>query len=291
MHSPLLPTKVVEDSHLEALQQPYFIGRQYTSDSDENAFDHYVWSKEEINDAKEILNKVTFNNKMIKDESLDKEWSEFYTKNNTAFFKDRNWVLQEFPQLLPSHNDFKILDIGCGVGNTSLPLVEKIDTAFSYHIYACDYSPIAIKHFTSTTTITAFVHDALNPFQMQDINVATLFFVMSAIKPECWSIVFKNVFNALQPGGCLVFRDYGYYDLSQLRFKPSQCISDGLYQRSDGTLTYFAKLEWIKQLLLNCGFELEQLILDKRVLVNRKTKVKMKRLWIHGCFKKPDNLK
>eukprot|EP00834_Sanchytrium_tribonematis_P003222 NODE_118_length_18285_cov_1.016606.p7 type:complete len:288 gc:universal NODE_118_length_18285_cov_1.016606:641-1504(+) len=283
----LLPFVFENLPHEKAIKATYNLGRKITDTLEENAFDHYEWSDTEIKDAQTIIdNKLKENNLLVNDSALSAEWCTFYEKNNRAFFKDRNWVLLEFPQLIPTKNEFRILDVGCGVGNTSIPIVEKVGKEFTYHIYACDYSNVAIQHFPVKDQITPFVHDALNPFPHSEMNAATLFFVMSAIRPENWINVFRNVYDALLPGGYLLFRDYGYYDLTQLRFKPKQCISDSLYQRSDGTLTYFAKIDWVAKLAREVGFSVKQCILDRRVIVNRKTKIKMKRVWIHACFQK-----
>jgi hypothetical protein len=35
-------------------------------------------------------------------------WDEFYERNETKFFKNRNWLLTEFPELLPA-DDKKVL--------------------------------------------------------------------------------------------------------------------------------------------------------------------------------------
>lgn len=47
--------------------------------------------------------------------------------------------------------------------------------------------------------------------------------------------VAQNVYNVLDNGGILLFRDYGLYDMAQLRFKPGHKISENLYMRQDGT--------------------------------------------------------
>ncbi|THD27251.1 putative ribosome biogenesis protein TSR3 [Fasciola hepatica] len=64
-------------------------------------------------------------------------WDRFYKRNGTRFFKDRHWTKREFTDLLrltrPSQTSSQpdstcplcILEVGCGVGNFLLPLLEE----------------------------------------------------------------------------------------------------------------------------------------------------------------------
>lgn len=54
-----------------------------------------------------------------------KNWDTFYKLNQANFFKDRHWILREFPELLvESAATKKILEVGCGVGNTTFPVLS-----------------------------------------------------------------------------------------------------------------------------------------------------------------------
>lgn len=83
-----------------------------------------------------------------------------------------------------------------------------------------------------------------------------------------------------------MFRDYGRYDMTQLRFKKNRLLSDNFYVRGDGTRVYYFDSQEVVR-LFGSKFTIEQNAIDRRLIVNRLRKVKMYRVWLQGKFRKP----
>lgn len=93
----------------------------------------------------------------------------------------------------------------------------------------------------------------------------------------------------MKPGGRIFIRDYGLYDLAQLRMSPNNWIEGNQYKRGDNTLTYFFTIDELKKLILeNPLFPMgvHGIKEDKRLLVNRKRRLQMYRVWVQGTFYK-----
>lgn len=111
-------------------------------------------------------------------------------------------------------------------------------------------------------------------------------FTLSAVPPELMYNVLRQAACSIKPKGFLLFRDYGLCDMTQLRYKPAQRRGVRLYQRLDGTLAYFFRVEDVKKLMHSAGFTCVECDYVCVLWKNRKKKQNMKRVFVHGVFQR-----
>lgn len=246
-----------------------------------------------------------------------KHWDLFYKRNENRFFKDRHWTTREFSELLAGEDpaaaasssplakpdnverisvEKKLLEVGCGVGNLIFPLIE--DGHRDYFIYACDLSPRAVelvqKHnLYDERYMKAFACDITTEEVFQtlpeaSLDIVTLIFVLSAIHPEKFQSTVANIYRLLKPGGVVLFRDYGLYDMAQLRFKPGHKIAENFYMRQDGTRSYYFAEEEVSKLFCQTGFTVMENSYIHRRTVNPKENIDVPRIFVQGKFLKPE---
>jgi len=288
--------------------QPLFGTRFLTADKDvfqHNSWDSVEWDEEQRKEAEKKAMEDTKNSMSVeKARQLEEEahvnWNKFYQTHQRDFFKDRHWISREFSELSPMKRDqdksFLVFEIGCGVGNTMIPILE-MNTDSDLFFYGCDFSAVAIdllkKHASyDEKRAHAFVLDATKedwqlPFEEGTIDVVVMIFTLSAIDPSHFDRVINNIYKLLRPGGLLLFRDYGRYDLAQLRFKSNHCISDNFYMRGDGTRAYFFQEQELDDLFKRNGLTQKELFARRLLLVNRGKQLKMYRVWIQAKYIKP----
>ncbi|KAI9775318.1 MAG: hypothetical protein M1839_001302 [Geoglossum umbratile] len=166
--------------------------------------------------------------------------------------------------------------------------------------------------------------DSLPPnITENSVDIVLLIFIFSALSPDQWAQAVRNIHRVLKPGGEVCLRDYGRGDLAQVRFKKGRWMEDNFYVRGDGTRVYFFEKEelagiWRGKMegalaVVEGGrdgaegsgiesdaggqegegqeggedlFEVVNLGVDRRLLVNRQRKLKMYRCWLQGRFRK-----
>lgn len=154
----------------------------------------------------------------------------------------RSYLLLEFPCLQTAR---RIAEVGCGCGSALLPVLAANPAATAL---ACDISPTALRLLRQAAEragvdqgrIETLVLDASgappaplasaagagsragSPLAGAAADAALLIFTLSALRPADMPAALAHTAAALRPGGLLCVRDYGLYDMAQLRFPGQQ---------------------------------------------------------------------
>nr|XP_033501684.1 tRNA N(3)-methylcytidine methyltransferase METTL2 isoform X2 [Epinephelus lanceolatus] len=190
---------------------------------------------------------------------------------------------------------YRILEVGCGVGNTVFPIL-KTNNDPGLFVYCCDFSSTAVELVKTNPEYDpgrcfAFVHDlsdveANYPIPDGTLDVIVLIFVLSALHPNKMQASISRLARLLKPGGVMLLRDYGRYDMAQLRFKKGRCLSENFYVRGDGTRVYFFTQDELHEMFTEAGLEKVQNLVDRRLQVNRGKQLTMYRVWIQCKYRK-----
>jgi tRNAThr (cytosine32-N3)-methyltransferase len=258
----------------EKRSDPFQFGTRYLSEGDDifafNAWDHvevdpqyddFITQQTDFQRQNQVsdFDKQRFNSQP------EKWWDKFYSNNATNFFKDRKWLVQEFPVLgevtTDGYGPVTVLEVGAGAGNTAFPLLA-MNRNSELRLHACDYSRNAIEVIrrqeafvtqADPAILHADVWDAAStslPANLEagSVDLVLMIFIFSALSPAQWSHAVKNVLDLLKPGGEVLFRDYGRGDLAQVRFKKGRYLEENFYVRGDGTRVYFFEQEELRQI-------------------------------------------
>jgi len=288
---------------------PFEFGKRNLTESsdvwDHNAWDNIEWGEEQIDQANEKISEqmkfpVSDFDKKLYNGNPARYWDIFYKNNKEKFFKDRQWLQIEFPILYSStrkdSGPITIFEIGCGAGNTFFPILTQNENE-DLKIVAADFAPKAVElvkeseHFNPKYG-SACVWDLANPdgalpegIEPHSVDIAVMIFVFSALAPNQWDQAMENMRKIMKPGGKILFREYSFGDMAQLRFKKNRILDDNFYVRGDGTRVYFFSEEELRRIFTKNNYFIENKIaIDRRLLVNRKRKLKMYRCWIQAMF-------
>lgn len=296
---------------------PFVFGQRFLTEDanvfEHNAWDNVDWDEEQLKQFQESIkqqkeNPVPEFNKTEYNSKPKKYWDLFYKNNRENFFKDRKWLQIEFPSIFECTKKDAgrktILEIGCGAGNTMYPILSKNENP-ELRVFGCDYSDVAVElvrgnenfeRLHASGNCYSSVWDLANeegkiPEDLEEnsVDIAVMVFVLSALDPKQWKQAIINLKKVMKPGGLILFRDYGRYDLAQIRFKKNRLLDENFYVRGDGTRVYFFTEEELREIFCAKGGFLEEKIgSDKRLLVNRKKHLKMYRCWLQAVFKVPE---
>ncbi|KAB5529464.1 hypothetical protein DKX38_019545 [Salix brachista] len=281
-------------------------------------------------------------------------WKRFHHRHSSGkFFKERRYLLKEFPELVSCREFSKVLEVGCGNGSSVIPILRGNKDII---VYACDCSSETLeraKEIVHSSSIFA-VQNRFHPFfcdfaftgfpkwlvcdscieslslKQQEcssdvkeggvadksgsylsrecgcciggVDFVSLIFTLSAVPLKKMSPAIMECFSVLKPGGLLLFRDYGLYDMTMLRFEQEKRVGFREYMRSDGTRSYFFCLDTVRDLFAGVGF-IEACMVATKYLklkfylleleyccvksLNRRKGKSMQRVWVHGKFQKP----
>ncbi|KAK5577198.1 hypothetical protein RB653_002138 [Dictyostelium firmibasis] len=227
----------------------------------------------------------------------EKKMANLLSKNvNVKELKDR-WIKETDQLVNDDSKKLTVLEIGCGTGATVYPLLKLNPEKY---FYVFDFSPHAVNLVKSNSLyneekLKAFVCDIATEqiptsiVKDNSIDMMLMIFVLSAISRDKMHAVATSLFKSLKPGGVLYIRDYGLYDMTQLRFisKKGKKIDENFYLRADGTRTYFFTTQILSEIFEAAGFKTLVSKYDTRELRNRKRMISMYRVWVRGKFMKP----
>uniref|UniRef100_A0A8B9FUM6 Methyltransferase like 8 n=1 Tax=Amazona collaria TaxID=241587 RepID=A0A8B9FUM6_9PSIT len=272
-----------------------------------NMWDHMQWSQEEEENAKEkvaenSLVKVQWEDQDKYEREASRYWNEFYKTHKNNFFKDRNWLFLEFPEILPEKGRERLKTEERSAELTKINSTNR----FSYknEMFEGGEKYLKKSYEDGSTSVQGDVYNKTqaksltdNPqgknyggefhwlesfpgsdatFRILEVGCGAGNSVFPILKVLC------HIRPTIQPGVLPLFMMCVmmlYPILFQMRswmsFSLSLCFL--LFILTDEVWNMFSL----------AGLTEVQNLVDRRLQVNRKKKVKMQRVWIQSKFQKP----
>ena len=297
---------------------------------EQNAWDDVAMAEEEVSAAEALIHAQPLASEGRADECKREaraNWDRHYS-HNPGNYHDRRYLRNEYPTLLSpargrvvddEHACVRVLETGCGVGNTMLPLLALSP---GVAVIGCDLSQTAVRFANERIAreqlahrATAIAWDIARPppasaLPPEGVDTVLAIFTLSALPPEDLTRAFTQLAAALRPGGQLLLRDYARLDAKHLKFAratharlphaehvmlpASSTGGEGgegggceWYARGDGTTALFLTIEAVHELASAAGLLVDQLDYDRRLIVNRSSRARMHRVWLVGRLTKP----
>ena len=282
-----------------------------SSSKEEGNWEICEWSEQDEKEAEALLQqnleKCTISTLDTDTNDEGENWDKFYQDNGTRFFKDRHYFAKAFPNEFGAgvaKHSMTLVELGCGVGNACLPLLEEGSQWKTIHAMDISAEAIALLHKDSRfircngssldtgRSIFGHVCDISKFFPAPCIGVAdvtTLIFCFSALDPDDMAKAARHVASSLKPGGTLIVRDYGRYDEAQMKLGTSRNkrLKDNFYRKHDGTKCYYFSLDDLDKLFGDVGLEVMELYYLRRLYGNKSSGETRRRIWVQGRFLKP----
>ena len=129
-----------------------------------------------------------------------KHWDEVFSKNDVTIKYD-DWLLKYLEKISPKD---KILDLGCGLGNDTLYLIEK-----GYSVLSCDFSKVALNYVKNNIKNSQIKYLDISkplPFLDNSFNVVVADLSLHYFNDETTKSIMHEIKRILDKNGYLLAR-------------------------------------------------------------------------------------
>ncbi|GMQ64861.1 class I SAM-dependent methyltransferase [Vallitalea sp. AN17-2] len=177
------------------------------------------------------------------------------------------WILKQLGK-----NDGEILDLGCGPGLYTEKLAKK-----GYTVTGVDFSENSIEYAKNRAKqdnldVNYICKDYLDlDFKEKFDLIIMIYCDFGVLSIEEREVFFKNVYNALKPGGIFIFDTLNKYTIDNLKFQRNWEFSQGGFWQDKPYLC----------LSQSSHFQENKAILDQIIIIDEENNYKIYRFWNH----------
>ena len=265
-------------------------------------------------------------------------WERHFVRHADApslFFKERRYLLDQFPMLRGEEDGggeggesggcqpLRILETGCGNGSSVLPILKGNGQAY---VHATDPSASAVAQTQRVVAgcgealaarLTAEVQPTLtepcSPQYVGTFDLALIVFTLSAVPGDGDVRLLRSTAQAVRPGGRVLIRDYGLYDMRHLGDAASSerivtvalataaAAADGSdgsnlkagsevyqYRRPGGMFRRYYSLEDVERLAADAGLVVDESRYLCIRLRNEKKDLNMDRVYVSAVLRRAE---